>query len=81
MTSQDFASEALKEQRKKLQEDAFNSRRSDWNRLRNPGVPGIYRCGKCKCNKTTYYQAQIRRADEPMTTFITCLECNHQWKQ
>lgn len=29
---------------------------------------GLYRCGRCKTNKTTYTQAQIRRADEPMTT-------------
>lgn len=81
MSPQDFASEERKEMRKKLMEDAFNARRSDWNRIKNPGNPGMYRCGKCKSNKTTYYQAQIRRADEPMTTFITCLECNHSWKQ
>ena len=31
--------------------------------------------------KTTYTQAQIRIADEPMTTFVTCLNCNHNWKQ
>jgi transcription elongation factor S-II len=81
MRAGDFLSNANKEQRKKLEEDAFNSRRSDWNRLKHPGKPGIYKCGKCKGNKTTYYQAQIRRADEPMTTFITCLDCNHSWKQ
>ena len=30
--------------------------------------------------KTTYTQAQTRSADEPMTTFVTCLDCNHRWK-
>ena len=81
MNPQEFASKETIEKRKQLQEAAFNSRRSDWNRLRNPGVAGIYRCGKCKCNRTTSYQAQIRRADEPMTTFVTCVECNHSWRQ
>ena len=39
------------------------------------------RCSRCK-KKTNcdYYQLQTRSADEPMTTFVTCLECNKQWK-
>lgn len=40
-----------------------------------------FKCRKCKSNKCTYYQVQIRSADEPMTTFITCLECGNRWKQ
>ena len=32
-------------------------------------------------NECTYYQLQVRSADEPMTTFITCLNCNFKWKQ
>ena len=41
---------------------------------------GIFKCGKCKSNKTTYYQMQTRCADEPMTTFVTCMNCNKKWK-
>jgi DNA-directed RNA polymerase subunit M/transcription elongation factor TFIIS len=41
---------------------------------------GFFTCGKCKSKKTTYRQAQTRSADEPMTTFVTCLNCNHRWK-
>lgn len=77
----EMASKEMKIKREKLKEEAFNARRSDWNILRASKKPGIYRCGKCKSYSTTYYQAQIRRADEPMTTFITCLECTHSWKQ
>lgn len=80
MNPQDFASEETKQRRKKLEDEAFNARRSDWNRINSQNVQGLYRCGKCKTNKTTYYQAQIRRADEPMTTFVSCLECCHSWK-
>ena len=40
-----------------------------------------YHCYKCKKNECTYYQLQIRSSDEPMTTFITCLNCNNSWKQ
>lgn len=40
----------------------------------------IYKCGKCKERKCTYYQLQTRSADEPMTTFVTCLNCDNRWK-
>ena len=38
-------------------------------------------CSGCK-RKTNcdYYQMQTRSADEPMTTFVTCLECDKRWK-
>lgn len=38
-------------------------------------------CSGCKKKtKCDYYQMQTRSADEPMTTFVTCLECDRQWK-
>lgn len=41
---------------------------------------GMHKCGKCKSRKTTYYQLQTRSSDEPMTTFVSCLNCNNKWK-
>lgn len=41
---------------------------------------GLFTCGKCKKKKTTYYQLQTRSADEPMTTYVTCILCNKNWK-
>jgi len=40
----------------------------------------MFKCGKCKLRNCTYYQMQTRSADEPMTTFVTCLNCNNRWK-
>jgi len=38
-------------------------------------------CSRCKKkSKCDYYQLQTRSADEPMTTFVTCLECDRRWK-
>jgi DNA-directed RNA polymerase subunit M/transcription elongation factor TFIIS len=38
-------------------------------------------CSQCKKKaKCDYYQLQTRSADEPMTTFVTCLECTKKWK-
>ena len=41
---------------------------------------GMFRCNACKSKKTIYYQMQTRSADEPMTTFVTCTNCNKHWK-
>jgi transcription elongation factor S-II len=39
-----------------------------------------FKCRKCHSNKCSYYQMQTRSADEPMTTFVTCIECANRWK-
>ena len=39
-----------------------------------------FKCRKCKSTKTCYYEMQTRSADEPMTIFITCLDCGNRWK-
>jgi DNA-directed RNA polymerase subunit M/transcription elongation factor TFIIS len=39
-----------------------------------------FKCRKCDGRNCNYYQLQIRSADEPMTSFITCIDCEHKWK-
>jgi len=39
-----------------------------------------FTCSRCKLKKCTFYQLQTRSADEPMTTFVTCINCGHRWK-
>ena len=48
-----------------------------------------YECWKCKAShpnnremytQCSYYQLQTRSADEPMTTFVTCIKCGCRWK-
>lgn len=38
-----------------------------------------FKCSKCKKNKCSVTQKQTRAGDEPATTFVTCLECGHQF--
>jgi transcription elongation factor S-II len=39
-----------------------------------------FTCRKCKSQKCTYYALQTRSSDEPMTIFVTCLDCGQRWK-
>lgn len=41
---------------------------------------GAFTCRRCKSKKTSYYQLQIRSSDEPMTSFVECLNCENRWK-
>ena len=38
-------------------------------------------CMRCLKRECTYYEMQTRSADEPMTIFITCLNCGKHWRQ
>lgn len=41
----------------------------------------LFKCSRCRQNKCTFREIQLRSADEPMTVFIACLNCGHRWKQ
>jgi len=74
----DLASEVVKRQREAERQYAKDATRSDWNK--NSGVSDLFQCGKCKQRKCKYYQLQTRSADEPMTTFVTCVNCGHKFR-
>jgi DNA-directed RNA polymerase subunit M/transcription elongation factor TFIIS len=38
-------------------------------------------CSRCHKRECTYYEMQTRSADEPMTIFISCLNCGKNWRQ
>lgn len=38
-------------------------------------------CKGCWKRECTYYEMQTRSADEPMTIFITCMNCGKHWRQ
>lgn len=44
------------------------------------GASQEFKCRKCGKRETNYYQVQTRSADEPMTTFVTCLNCGNHWR-
>ena len=39
-----------------------------------------FTCRKCKSKKCSYYFMQCKSSDEPMTCFISCLNCATRWR-
>jgi transcription elongation factor S-II len=48
--------------------------------VQQEAMTDTFKCRKCHSKKCSYYQMQTRSADEPMTTFVTCIECANRWK-
>lgn len=48
--------------------------------IKQVSMSEVVRCGRCKNYKVTFYELQTRSADEPATTFYTCLYCGNKWK-
>ncbi|KAJ4979450.1 hypothetical protein NE237_010230 [Protea cynaroides] len=77
MTPDELASDERRQQNNQIKEKAlFECERA--------GAPKAttdqFKCGRCGQRKCTYHQMQTRSADEPMTTFVTCVNCNNHWK-
>ena len=65
-------------------EEASDDIKKDILKLKTPieVEEGIFVCGKCGQNRTLSWSAQLRRADEPPTVFVTCMnkECKNKWR-
>jgi DNA-directed RNA polymerase subunit M/transcription elongation factor TFIIS len=63
---------------KRITESVNNKEMELYNKANMAGV--IHYCRVCKKkSKCSFYQLQTRSADEPMTNFWSCLECNSNW--
>jgi len=81
LSADQMASYSMQVERNKMRKESMEEIQTDWDLKHGYGnVSGMFTCGKCKSNRTVYNQAQTRCADEPMTTFVTCVACGNRWK-
>ena len=74
---QEMASDEMKQLRQEIAKEGIREAQV----AKNQGTEtNLFKCGKCGKRKTTYTQLQTRSADEPMTTFVLCLDCGNRWK-
>lgn len=77
LSTTEMASDQRKQENEKLEQKAL----FECERGQQPkATTDQFKCGRCGQRKTTYYQMQTRSADEPMTTYVTCVNCNNRWK-
>ncbi|KAE8658379.1 Transcription elongation factor TFIIS [Hibiscus syriacus] len=77
MTPEEMASDERQRENKEIKDKAlFDCERGGALKA----TTDQFKCGRCGQRKTTYYQMQTRSADEPMTTYVTCVNCNNHWK-
>ena len=81
MSNTEMASEELQLRIKQIEEKSLEKCLTGrWTSAEEKATTDQFRCGKCGQRKTTYHQLQTRSADEPMTTYVTCVNCNNHWK-
>ncbi|GBG88969.1 hypothetical protein CBR_g48579 [Chara braunii] len=77
LSAEDMASDQRKQENEEIRKKAL------WEcerGLKATGSTDQFKCGKCGKRETTFFQMQTRSADEPMTTYVTCVNCNNHWK-
>jgi transcription elongation factor S-II len=77
LTPEELASDAKREENDRIREKKLFDAAPSSVKL---ATTDQFQCGKCKKRQTTYYQMQTRSADEPMTTFVRCVNCGNAWK-
>ncbi|KAJ7374171.1 Transcription elongation factor A protein 1 [Desmophyllum pertusum] len=77
MPTEDMASEEMKQFRQECAKEGIREAQVS----KNQGTEtDLFKCAACGGRRTTYTQLQTRSADEPMTTFVLCLDCGKRWK-
>ncbi|KAG6728868.1 hypothetical protein I3842_02G196200 [Carya illinoinensis] len=77
MNTAEMASDKRRNENRKIEEKAL----FDCERGAQPkATTDQFKCSRCGQRKCTYYQMQTRSADEPMTTYVKCVNCNNHWK-
>ncbi|CDW89722.1 transcription elongation [Stylonychia lemnae] len=77
-----LASEYMKQLREESLHRTLSMKRTDWEKqqtLDKGEFSGLFTC-ECGSEKTGFVQYQIERADEPMTNFVYCYDCQNRWK-
>ena len=80
MEATEMLNKNKQEEIEKQIKDKIDEVRTDWNEKHGQVTEGMYKCRVCGGKKTIQHEQQTRSADEPMTLFITCVNCKYTWK-
>jgi DNA-directed RNA polymerase subunit M/transcription elongation factor TFIIS len=75
LTPEELASEAVRQSYAEI--DAQADAKASFQKIMPE--PGMFNCEKCGSDLVQHTSAQIMRADEAETVFLTCFNCDHKW--
>jgi DNA-directed RNA polymerase subunit M/transcription elongation factor TFIIS len=52
----------------------------NFHNIKQVSKTDLFKCSKCKKRECSYYELQVRSADESCTIFVTCLNCGNRWR-
>lgn len=68
-------------ERSRLKKESMEEARSDWELAQGTlQSTSLLTCEGCYGCNMTYFQLQTRKCDEPVTTYVMCLDCRLRWK-
>jgi transcription elongation factor S-II len=76
LTPTELASPDQREKMRQMQEEIMAKKKIE----KKKATSTAFTCKKCHQSLVHYFQLQTRSADEPMTTFIECINCGNSWK-
>jgi len=62
-------------------EQEVERRRNYFKQEKVVNFGGAIKCGKCGGNNIDVVEKQIRRPDEPATSYFSCNDCTNNWRQ
>ncbi|MBA0756111.1 hypothetical protein Gogos_022372 [Gossypium gossypioides] len=77
MTPEEMASEQRQRENKEIKEKALSYCERD---AAPKDTTDQFKCRRCGKRETSFYELQTRSADEPRTTYVTCVNCNNHWE-
>lgn len=78
MTYEELAPDSVKKERQQSRE--FHTKDIQSAKPEDLAESDQYECKRCHKRMVKLYQMQTRSADEPMTTFVTCVNCGNRWR-
>lgn len=75
LSAAELASEAVRQSNAEI--DAQADAKASFQKIMPE--PGMFNCEKCGSDLVQHTTAQIMRADEAETVFLTCFNCDHKW--
>lgn len=76
-----FSTDLSEEEHFMIVEELFSKQSEEEKKQEKKKKRSLMQCPKCKGRNVSVQHKQVRSADEGMTAFCHCRDCNQKWKE